>query len=40
MVDRVMKGKGAKKPLDKAKETAPKLELPTVHEVAKAGLSK
>lgn len=40
MVDRVMKGKGAKKPLDKTKETAPKLELPTVHEVAKAGLSK
>ena len=40
MVDRVMKGKGAKKPLDKAKETAPKLELPTVHEAAKAGLSK
>lgn len=42
MVDRVMKGKGAKKSLDKAKETEPKpkLELPTVHEVAKASLSK
>lgn len=40
MVDRVMKGRNAKKPLDKAKETKPKLELPSVQEVAKTGLSK
>ncbi len=40
MVDKVMKGRGSKKPLDKVKETATKLELPTVQDVAKAGLSK
>ena len=40
MVDKVMKGRGSKQPLDKVKETATKLELPTVQDVAKAGLSK
>ena len=40
MVDRVMKGRNGKKPLDKAKETSPKLELPSVQDVAKSGLSK
>lgn len=40
MVQRVMKGRSEKTPLDKTKETGTKLALPSVHDVASAGLTK